>query len=101
MYRARTGRQTAPASGGGAAVRSSRRRAEGGRPSAQLPDCRKLHQAARGARRRMFPFWKLAIAPVLEAVRPRCVVEIGALRGETTTLMLEGLGADSELHVID
>ena len=49
----------------------------------------------------MFPFWELAIAPVLEAVRPRRVIEIGALRGETTTLMLERLGADAELHVID
>ena len=49
----------------------------------------------------MFPFWEVAIRPVLEAVRPRRVVEIGALRGETTTLMLECLGADAELHVID
>ena len=29
------------------------------------------------------------------------VVEIGALRGETTVLMLEPLGPESELHVID
>ena len=49
----------------------------------------------------MFPFWEIAIAPVLEAVRPRTVIEIGALRGETTTLMLERLDADAELHVID
>jgi cephalosporin hydroxylase len=49
----------------------------------------------------MFPFWELAIAPVFDAVRPRRVVEIGALRGETTVLMLERLGADAELHVID
>ena len=49
----------------------------------------------------MFPFWEIAIAPVLDAVRPRTVIEIGALRGETTTLMLERLGADAELHVID
>jgi cephalosporin hydroxylase/glycosyltransferase involved in cell wall biosynthesis len=49
----------------------------------------------------MFPFWEIAIRPVLEAVRARRVIEIGALRGETTTLMLECLGADAELHVID
>ncbi len=49
----------------------------------------------------MFPFWEVAIRPVLEAVRPRRVIEIGALRGETTTLMLECLGAGAELHVID
>jgi hypothetical protein len=49
----------------------------------------------------MFPFWDLAIAPVLDALEPRRVVEIGALRGETTVLMLERLGADCELHVID
>ena len=49
----------------------------------------------------MFPFWDLVIAPVLEAVGAKRVVEIGALRGETTTLMLERLGPDAELHVID
>jgi len=49
----------------------------------------------------MFPFWEVALAPVFDAVRPRRVVEIGALRGETTVLMLERLGADAELHVID
>ena len=50
----------------------------------------------------MFPFWELAIAPVLEAIRRQdAIVEIGALRGETTVLMLERLGPDAELHVID
>ncbi len=49
----------------------------------------------------MFPFWDLVIAPVLEAASARRIVEIGALRGETTELMLERLGADAELHVID
>ena len=33
--------------------------------------------------------------------RARRIVEIGALRGETTALMLEKLGPDTELHVID
>ena len=49
----------------------------------------------------MFPFWDLAIAPILDAIGARRVVEIGALRGETTTRMLERLGPDAELHVID
>ena len=49
----------------------------------------------------MFPFWDLAIAPIIEAVGARRVVEIGALRGETTELMLDRLGPDVELHVID
>ncbi len=49
----------------------------------------------------MFPFWDLAIAPILDAVGAKRIVEIGALRGETTVLMLDRLGADAELHVID
>ena len=49
----------------------------------------------------MFPLWEVAIAPVLRAAGARRVVEIGALRGETTALMLDGLGPDAELHVID
>ena len=32
----------------------------------------------------MFPFWEIAVAPVLEAAAVRRVVEIGALRGENT-----------------
>jgi cephalosporin hydroxylase len=49
----------------------------------------------------MFPLWDVAIAPVLDAVRAKRVVEIGALRGETTTRMLNRLGPDAVLHVID
>lgn len=49
----------------------------------------------------MFPLWDVAIAPVLHAARARRVVEIGALRGETTVKMLKDLGPDAELHVID
>jgi cephalosporin hydroxylase len=49
----------------------------------------------------MFPLWEIAIAPVLTAARARRVVEIGALRGETTIQMLDHLGPDCELHVID
>jgi cephalosporin hydroxylase len=49
----------------------------------------------------MFPLWDVAIAPVLRAAQVTRVVEIGALRGETTVKMLHDLGADAELHVID
>ena len=49
----------------------------------------------------MFPFWEDVIAPVVESVGARRVVEIGALRGETTVKMLNRLGPDCELHVID
>lgn len=49
----------------------------------------------------MFPLWEVAIAPVLAAARSRRVVEIGAERGDTTKLILDLLGPDAELHVID
>jgi|GEM_PF-274077 len=49
----------------------------------------------------MFPFWELAVAPVLDAIDSTRVIEIGALRGENTILMLERLGPDVELHVVD
>ncbi len=49
----------------------------------------------------MYPFWDFAIQPVLQAVDAHRIVEIGALKGDTTTRMLDGLGADAELHVID
>jgi len=49
----------------------------------------------------MFPFWETAIAPVIEASAATRVVEIGALRGETTALMLDRLGPGVELHVVD
>jgi cephalosporin hydroxylase/glycosyltransferase involved in cell wall biosynthesis len=49
----------------------------------------------------MYPLWDDAIAPVIDAVGARRIVEIGALRGETTTRMLERLGSRCELHVID
>ena len=34
-------------------------------------------------------------------MEPARVVEVGALRGETTSKLLQSLGADAELHVID
>ena len=49
----------------------------------------------------MFPFWETVVAPLIEAAGARRIVEIGALRGETTALMLDGLGPRAELHVID
>jgi cephalosporin hydroxylase len=49
----------------------------------------------------MFPLWDVAIAPVLHAAHARRVLEIGALRGETTDRMVDDLGPGAELHVID
>ena len=49
----------------------------------------------------MFPLWEDVIAPVIDAAGARRVVEIGALRGETTARMLKRLGSECELHVID
>jgi cephalosporin hydroxylase len=49
----------------------------------------------------MFPLWDDIIAPVIDAVGPHRIVEIGALRGETTVRMLKRLGPQCELHVID
>jgi cephalosporin hydroxylase len=49
----------------------------------------------------MYPLWDDAIAPVIDAVSARRIIEIGALRGETTARMLERLGSRCELHVID
>jgi cephalosporin hydroxylase len=49
----------------------------------------------------MYPFWETVVAPLIQAADARRIVEIGALRGETTTLVLDSLAPDSELHVID
>lgn len=49
----------------------------------------------------MYPFWATVIEPLIMAAEAKRIVEIGALRGETTALMLDSLGPDSELHVID
>src|SRR5690606_37789822 len=49
----------------------------------------------------MFSLWDDIIAPMIDAIRARRVIEIGAHRGETTTRMLKRLGGDCELHVID
>jgi cephalosporin hydroxylase/peptidoglycan hydrolase-like protein with peptidoglycan-binding domain len=49
----------------------------------------------------MFPFWEPIVAPIIRATGAQRFVEIGALRGETTIKMLEDLGPEAELHVID
>ncbi len=49
----------------------------------------------------MFPFWEVAVAPVLEAAEARRLVEVGALRGENTRLIIDRLGPQTELHVVD
>ena len=49
----------------------------------------------------MYPLWKTIVEPVLTAAGAKRVVEIGALRGDTTALLLDLLGPESELHVID
>ena len=49
----------------------------------------------------MYPLWNRVIAPTIHAAGARRVVEIGALRGETTVKLLDLLGPSSELHVID
>ncbi len=54
-----------------------------------------------GERAVIFPFWEIVIAPLVRAVGPSRVVEIGALRGDTTTSLLGSLDADVRLHVID
>jgi cephalosporin hydroxylase len=49
----------------------------------------------------MYQLWDDIVAPVIDALGARRVIEIGALRGETTKRMLERLGPQCELHVID
>jgi cephalosporin hydroxylase len=49
----------------------------------------------------MYPFFDRVVAPVLEAAGVKKVVEVGALRGETTVRLLDSLGPESEIHVID
>ena len=49
----------------------------------------------------MFPLWNDVVAPVIDAAGARRIVEVGALRGENTELMLERMGPDVELHVVD
>ena len=49
----------------------------------------------------MYPLWKTIVEPVLRAAGAKRVVEIGALRGDTTVRLVDLLGPESELHVID
>lgn len=56
---------------------------------------------SRGTTLAVHQFWETVLAPALTAAAVKRVVEIGALRGETTLRLLDLLGPDSELHVID
>jgi len=49
----------------------------------------------------MFKYWNFLIEPIFQAVQPRSVVEIGALKGENTCNILSSLPNGSVLHVID
>jgi cephalosporin hydroxylase len=49
----------------------------------------------------MFPLWDVAIEPTLRAIGARRIVEVGALRGENTVQILDLLGPEGELHVVD
>jgi hypothetical protein len=49
----------------------------------------------------MHPFWDVAIAPLIDAVAPARVVEIGVRHGQTTRRILEHLAAGAEVHIID
>ena len=49
----------------------------------------------------MYPFWERIIEPAIQAAGAKRIVEIGALRGETTVRLLDSLGPDAEVHVID
>ena len=49
----------------------------------------------------MYPFFDMVVEPMLAAAGAKRVLEIGALRGETTVRMLDKLGPDAELHVIE
>jgi cephalosporin hydroxylase len=45
--------------------------------------------------------WDIAIAPIIRAADAKRVVEIGAWRGDTTVLLLDLLGPDAQIDVID
>jgi len=49
----------------------------------------------------MHTYWNLLIDPIVQALRPTRVVEIGALHGDNTRNLLAALPADGVLHVID
>jgi cephalosporin hydroxylase len=49
----------------------------------------------------MYPLWDTVVEPALLASGAKRVIEVGALRGDTTVHLLELLGPESELHVVD
>src|SRR5690349_17524305 len=54
-----------------------------------------------GASPHTFPFRDIAIEPLVIAAGAKRVLEIGALRGETTKRMLASMGPNAEILVID
>ncbi len=47
-------------------------------------------------------FWELVLAPTLEALEPRCIVEVGAAKGALTAKLLEWAAEhDAVVHSID
>lgn len=60
-----------------------------------------MHRRSAGYRLTVYPIWDAVVAPLIEATAPSRIVEIGALRGDTTVRPLASLGPDVELHVID
>src|SRR5689334_3410803 len=81
---------------------AGRRQRRAARPSsAASPRAASRPRGHRESPSPMYPLWDLVVEPVIEATEARRVLEIGALQGETTVKMLEALGPESEVHVID
>ena len=50
----------------------------------------------------MYPFWRDVVAPIIQATEARRIVEVGLLLlGQSTQLMLDEMGPDVEVHVVD
>ncbi len=50
----------------------------------------------------MNPFWEAALRPVMDAVQPHCVIEVGAAAGGLTAKLLDWAAAhDATVHAID
>ena len=49
----------------------------------------------------MWRFFDIVISPVISAIKPDVIVEIGALNGKNSVQLAKICGAKTELHVID
>jgi cephalosporin hydroxylase len=49
----------------------------------------------------VLPFWDIAVEPLIRAAGVKTVLEIGARRGRVTLKLIEALGDDAELHVVE